>query len=492
MTPQAQARFESLRLQTRRYFLGHGGAALGAVALSTLTGLPSAAASSPTPEPSAGETRGSGANSGRAKRIIYLHMAGSPPAQELFDFKPELERLDRQPCPDSFLQDREFPFIKGHPKMLGPVHPFQRFGESGLQLGSLMPQTFSHADSMCVVRSMTTTQFNHAPAQLLLHTGNAQFGGGSMGSWVTYGLGSENENLPGFIVLVSGGKIPSGGKSLWNSSFLPSVFQGVQCRSQGDPVLFVSDPDGMRRPTRRAALDALADLNRIEHESVGDPETLTRIEQYELAFRMQTAVPEVMDISRETRTTLDAYGAVPGSASFANNCLLARRLITQGVRFVQLYDWGWDVHGTAKHDDLVHQLPKKCEETDRPIAALLTDLKQMGLLDETLVVFGGEFGRTPMIEDRNGKSFLGRDHHPDCFSLWVAGGGFRGGYAHGATDPLGFTVSEHPVTVRDFQATLLHAMSLDPHGLSFPFQGLNQRLIGPANTPQVVPELLAG
>ena len=491
MNPQTQSRLESLRLQTRRYFLGRGGVGLGAAAMSALGGGPFGHASGVVGGP-ADSAQGSGAIASRAKRIIYLHMAGSPPAQELFDFKPELAALDRQPCPDSFLEDREFPFIKGHPKMLGPVHPFQRYGESGLLLGSLMPQTFAHADSMCVVRSMTTTQFNHAPAQLLLHTGNAQFGGGSMGSWVTYGLGSENENLPGFIVLVSGGKIPSGGKSLWNSSFLPSVYQGVQCRSQGDPVLFVSDPDGMRRPTRRAALDALARLNRIEHESVGDPETLTRIEQYELAFRMQTAVPEVMDISRETQTTLDAYGAVPGSASFANNCLLARRLITEGVRFVQLYDWGWDVHGTAKHDDLVHQLPKKCEETDRPISALLTDLKQMGLLDETLVVFGGEFGRTPMIEDRNGKSFLGRDHHPDCFSLWIAGGGFRGGYAHGATDPLGFTVSENPVTVRDLQATLLHAMSLDPHQLSFPFQGLNQRLIGPANTPNVVPELLVG
>lgn len=419
-------------------------------------------------------------------------MAGSPPQHELFDYKPELEKYHLQPCPDELIEGKNFAFIKGKPKLLGPVFPFRRYGESGMQLGEMMPKIHAHADDLCLIRSLHTDQFNHAPAQLLLQTGNSQFGAASMGSWATYGLGSENENLPGFMVMVSGGKMPSAGKSLWGSGYLPSVFQGVQCRGSGDPILYVSNPDGMSRDVRRQSLDALNELNRREHAVFNDAETLTRIEQYELAFRMQTAVPEVMDLSRESAQTLEDYGAKPGVASLANNCLLARRLVEQGVRFVQLFDWGWDIHGTAAIDDMHTQFVAKCKEADQPIAALLADLKQRGLLDETLVIFGGEFGRTPMVEARNGTlKFLGRDHHPDCFSMWVAGGGFKGGHLHGSTDELGFKVAEDGVDVKDFQATILHALGLDPYQLSFPSQGLNQRLIGPSNAPRIVHELFA-
>lgn len=272
---------------------------------------------------------------------------------------------------------------------------------------------------------------------------------------------------------------------------MPGVYQGVQCRGEGEPILYVNNPDGMSRDIRRRSLDALSALNQREYEMFGDPETLTRIEQYELAFRMQMSVPDVMDISKEPQHVIQRYGAEPGAASFANNCLLARRLVEQGVRFVQLYDWGWDIHGTGKNDDLHTQFVRKCQETDGPIAALLADLKQRGLLEETLVVFGGEFGRTPMVEFRNGRTqFYGRDHHPDCFSMWVAGGGFRGGHAHGQTDEMGYKIAEDGVDVKDLQATLLHAMGLDPYRLSFLSQGLNQRLIGPANTPKIVDDLL--
>jgi len=353
----------------------------------------------------------------------------------------------------------------------------------------MLPNIARHADELCFVKSMHTDQFNHAPAQLLLHTGNQQFGGASMGSWVTYGLGSLNEDLPGYMVLLSGGSLPSGGKSLWGSSFLPSVYQGVQCRAEGDPVLYVGNPDGLSRDIRRRSLDALNELNRRELDVYQDAETQTRINQYELAFRMQASVPGVMDISKESAGVLEEYGAVPGKASLANNCLLARRLVEQGVRFVQLFDWGWDIHGTTDKDDLKTQFPKKCREMDRPVAALLTDLKRRGMLEDTLVIWGGEFGRTPMNEARNGSTKLGRDHHPDAFTVWMAGGGVKPGFTYGETDDLGYSVIKDGVHVRDLQATILHAVGLDPYKLSFPYQGLNQRLIGPANTPVVKHEL---
>jgi hypothetical protein len=312
-----------------------------------------------------------------------------------------------------------------------------------------------------------------------------------MGSWVTYGLGTENQNLPGFVVLISGPSDPSAGKSVWGSGFLNSVYQGVQCRSVGDPILFVSNPPGMTRETRRATLDALRSLNEFELETVGDPETLTRINQFELAYRMQMSVPEVMDISREPKHVQEMYGTTPGQMSLANNCLLARRLIENGVRYVQLFDWGWDIHGTGAGDDLVNALPKKMKEMDRPVTALLKDLRQRGLLDETLVIWGGEFGRTSMNEARNGSTFLGRDHHPGCFTIWMAGGGIRRGLSYGATDPLGYFVTDGKMHVHDLQATILFLLGLDAERFSFPYQGLNQRLIGPAAGPAPRMDLLA-
>lgn len=489
MKPEQEAQQSRASMVTRRHFLSRCNSGLGAIALAQLAGQSLAASTRPfdddnplAPKKPMFPTK--------AKNVIYLHMAGSPPQLELFDYKPELAKRHMQDCPDELLEGKTFAFIKGKPKLMGPNYQFKQHGETGAWVSEMMPELSKCVDDICFIKSMNTDQFNHAPAQLLLHTGNPQFGGASFGSWVTYGLGSENENLPGYLVMVSGGTNPSGGKSLWGSSYLPSVYQGVQCRSEGDPILYVGDPQGVTRDLRRASLDAINAINRQELEQFQDPETLTRIRQYELAYRMQTAVPEVMDISKESKEMLEQYGAEPGKASFANNCLLARRLVEQGVRFVQLFDWGWDIHGTGANDDLQTQFPNKCKQTDQPIAALLKDLKARGLLDETLVVWGGEFGRTPMNEARNGSKFFGRDHHPDCFTVWMAGGGVKPG-SFGTSDELGYRVAENGVTVRDFQATLLHLLGLDPYRLSFPFQGLNQRWIGPANTPKVHHELIA-
>jgi hypothetical protein len=324
---------------------------------------------------------------------------------------------------------------------------------------------------------MHTDQFNHAPAELLIYTGSPRSGRPSFGSWMTYGLGSENQNLPAFVVLISSGVQPNGGKNSFGSGFLPSVYQGVQCRSQGEPVLFVSDPPGMDRSIRRKSLDTLGELNAIQANEFGHPETMTRIAQYELAFRMQASVPEVMDISRESQETLDNYGAKPGAASLANNCLLARRLVEAGVRYVQLFDWGWDFHGTGPGEDIRDGLTNKCATMDRPVAALIKDLKQRGLLDETLIIWGGEFGRTPFREGRTATGqLLGRDHYPDCFTMFMAGGGSKGGTEYGQTDELGFAVAENPVHVHDLQATWMHLLGFDHTRLTYRFQGRDYRL----------------
>jgi len=399
--------------------------------------------------------------------------------------------MNMQPCPDELLKNQRFAFIKGHPKLLGCPYKFQQHGQSGQWISDLLPNISKIVDDIAVIRSMNTDQFNHAPADLMLFTGSPRFGSASMGSWITYGLGSENQDLPGFVVLISGGSDPTGGKSAWGSGFLPSVFQGVQCRSTGEPVLYVNDPKGMDRNTRRRSLDALKKLNEIELSQFGDPETQTRISQYELAYRMQIAVPEVMDISKEPKHVQEQYGAVPGAGSFANNCLLARRLVERGVRYVQLFDWGWDIHGTGAGDDIMNALPKKCKDVDQPIAALIQDLKAHGLLDDTLVVWGGEFGRTSMNEARGGSTFLGRDHHPHCYCAWMAGAGIKAGTSYGQTDDFGYFITENPVGVHDLQATILHLMGLDPHKLSYPYQGLEQRLIGPEGNAKVIRELLA-
>lgn len=465
---------DQLHLQTRRQFLQNSQLGVGALALSTLLGNSVTAADSSVINPLAPKSPHFAA---RAKRVIYLHLTGSPPHLDLYDYKPELVKLSGQDAPDSFIKGKRFAFTSGTPKLLGTPRKFAQHGKGGVWLSDAIPHLHSVADEMCVIRSMFTEQFNHAPAELLLYTGSARSGRPSLGSWATYGLGSENENLPGFVVLISSGVQPNGGKNSYGSGFLPSVYQGVQCRSKGDPVLYASDPPGMTRDLRRQTLDALHDLNSLQAEELGHPETLTRIAQYELAFRMQMSVPEVMDITKETKETHEAYGAMPGAASFANNCLLARRLVEQGVRYVQLFDWGWDFHGTGPGEALTDGLTKKCATMDKPIAALIKDLKQRDMLKDTLIVCGGEFGRTPFREGRTaGSPNLGRDHFPDCYSMWMAGGGVQGGIMYGESDELGFSIARDKVHVHDLQATIMHLLGFDHTKLTYRFQGRDYRL----------------
>ena len=480
--------FAQLQSQTRRSFLSRSGLGLGSIALQSLLQGNANAGISASSNPLAPKHSPLPA---KAKAVIYLHMSGAPPTLDCFDYKPKLNELNMQECPESLFQGKRFAFIKGRPKMLGHPHKFKQVGGNGLWVTELMPHFQEIVDDVTVVRSMSTDQFNHAPAEMMVHTGNMRAGSASIGSWLTYGLGSENSDLPGFVVLLSGGTDPTGGKSLWSSGFLPSVYQGVQCRTSGEPILFSSNPEGMSRETRRHTLDALAKLNQLEAKEFGDPETITRIAQYELAYRMQTAVPEVFDIAKESQATLDMYGAKPGEGSFANNCRLARRLVESGVRYIQLFDWGWDIHGTGAGDDLMTKFPQKCKDVDQSCAALIKDLKQRGLLDSTLVVWGGEFGRTPMNEARGGSKFLGRDHHPNCFGMWMAGGGIQAGHVHGQTDELGYDVVEGKVSVRDLQSTILHQMGFDATKFSYRSQGLNNRLIGPTDEGKVAKALLA-
>ncbi len=487
--------FQRAQLTTRRHFLKSCQMGIGATALTWLLGREQLAQALP-PEAANPMSAKKPPNAAKAKHVIYLHMAGSPPQQDLFDPKPALKKHHMQPCPDQLLEvlkKERLAFIdlsKSRPNLLGSPHAFSRHGQAGIEISELLPNFAQCADDITLVRSMHTDQFNHAPAQLLLYTGAPRFGGASMGSWVTYGLGSENDNLPGFVVLISGGTDPSGGKSLWGSGFLPSVYQGVQCRTQGDPILFVSDPAGMSREVRRRSLDALRQLNEAEYERLHDPETRTRISQYELAFRMQMSVPDVMDMTGEPKHVQEDYGVEPGKESFANNCLLARRLVENGVRFVQLFDYGWDMHGTSEDNDLVTGLPRKCRNIDKPIAALIRDLKQRGLFDETLIVWSGEFGRTSLNEARNGSKLLGRDHHPHCASIWLAGAGVQRGLSYGQTDELGYFIAEGKVGVRDLQATILHLLGLEPFRFGYEYLGLRQRLIGPTDEGRVLHELL--
>jgi hypothetical protein len=467
-------RAEQLRLQTRRQFLSSAGQfSLGAIALQALQGN-AFAAPADAGHPLAPKRPPLKA---RAKRVIYLHMSGGPPNLDIFDPKPALVQQNGQPCPDSFLKGRTFAFTSGVPKLMGSPRTFKQYGQGGLWMSDAAPNFHTVADDVTLLRAMHTDQFNHAPAELLLFTGHARQGRPSVGSWATYGLGTENQDLPGFVTLISSGTQPSGGQGCWGSGFLPSVFQGVQCRSKGDPVLFANDPAGMTRDLRRATLDTLKELNQRQQDELGHAETVTRIAQYELAFRMQTSVPEVMDISRESAKTLEAYGAKPGEASFANNCLLARRLVEKGVRFVHLFDWGWDFHGTNPAEDIRDGLTKKMAKTDKPAAALIKDLKERGLLDDTLIVWGGEFGRTPFREGRTaGGAVLGRDHYPDCFSVMLAGGGVKGGFSFGETDEMGFAGVKDKVHVHDLQATILHLLGFDHERLTYRFQGRDFRL----------------
>ena len=404
----------------------------------------------------------------RAKQLIFLHMVGAPSQLDLFDNKPILRKHHGRECPAELLEGQRFAFLGARPKLMGSPFSFRRHGQSGLELSELLPGLGSVADEISLIKTVYTSEFNHGPAQVFAQTGFGQQGRPSLGSWLSYGLGSQSRDLPAYVVLVTG-LTPGGGSSLWGNGFLPSVHQGVRFRAQGDPVLYASNPRGITRSTRGRIIDDVVRLNRLRLSRVGDPEIATRIANYELAYRMQTAVPGLMDLSQETRTTLEQYGANSEKPSFANNCLLARRLVERGVRVVQLFDQGWDHHG-----GIGTNLPRKAAATDRPIAALISDLRQRGLLDETLVVFGAEFGRTPMLQ--GDRATAGRDHHKDAFSYWLAGGGVRGGRVIGKTDDLGYYPVEDPVEIHDLHATILQLMGLDHEQLTYRFQGREFRL----------------
>ena len=467
---------DSLRHVTRRHFFEQASLGLGGVALASLMGDVARAQAQSAAVGAAGMQARALQFVPKAKRVIYLFMAGAPSQLDLFDPKPALTTHDGQDVPEEFVKGERFAFIKGKPKLLASPFQFRRHGRSGAEISELLPNLAKIADDITIVRSMQTTQFNHAPAQIFMNTGHQVIGRPSFGSWLSYGLGTESKDLPAFVVLLSGENNPDGGKSCWGSGFLPTTHQGVEFRSGADPVLFVSNPEGIDSEGRRRTITAINDLNRFHHLEVKDPEIQTRIAAYELAYRMQTSVPELTDLSKEPAAVHEMYGTEPGRASFANNCLLARRLVERGVRFVQLYHRGWDTHGASFGEDIVEKLPHLCRQTDQPIYALMTDLKQRGLLDDTLVVWGGEFGRTPMNEARNGSTFLGRDHHPRAFTMWLAGGGIAAGLSIGRTDELGYNVVEDPVDVHDLHATMLRLLGIDHEQLTYKFQGRKFRL----------------
>lgn len=476
-----EANYRVLQHVTRRHFLKETAMGFGALALGSLLGgcgsdlaansnMVFDAAHPLMPRPPMFP--------GKATSVIYLHMAGAPSQLELFNYRPELMKLDGQDCPPSLLEGKKFAFIRGVPKMLGPQAVFRQHGQSGTWLSDYLPHLSTVIDDIAVINSVTTDQFNHAPAQLLFHTGTGRLGRPSLGSWVTYGLGSVNQNLPGFVVLTSGGNDPDAGKSVWGSGFLPSVYQGVQCRSEGDPVLFMNNPEGVDRDLRKASIEAINKVNEASNQTFGDPETAARIAQYEMAYKMQITAPEVMNIEDEPQHIKDMYGIGDGSHPFAKNVLLARKLVEKGVRFVQLFDWGWDSHGTGEDTAVDIGLVNKCREVDKAITALILDLKQRGLFDQTLIVWGGEFGRTPMQENREGKPlpFKGRDHHVEAFSMWMAGGGIKGGVTYGETDEIGYAVTKGKVEAFDIQATILNQLGFDHEKFTFDYQGRPFRL----------------
>lgn len=410
---------------------------------------------------------------GKAKAVIHLFMAGAPSQLDLFDRKPELVRHDGKPLPPSIIGDQRYAFIRSDAAVMAPRFEFEKYGRCGMELSKLVPHLGSIADDICLVKTVSTDQFNHAPAQIFFNTGFAQPGRPCIGSWVTYGLGCETQDLPAFVVMSTGSGI-SGGTANWGSGFLPTVYTGVRLRNQGDPILNVANPPGIDADQQRQTLELVRDLNRQELAAAGDPEISTRISAYEMAFRLQTSAPELMDLKSETRETLESYGCEPDKPSFARACLIARRMVERGVRFINIYHEGWDAHS-----DVVGNHTRNCSLTDQASAALVRDLKQRGLLDSTLVIWGGEFGRTPMVETNPslGRS-LGRDHHPQAYSMWLAGGGIRGGMTYGATDEFGFHAVENKVHVHDLQATILHCLGLDNERLVFPFRGLDFRLTG--------------
>jgi hypothetical protein len=462
---------------SRRWFFEQCGVALGAMAFGSLVGDGSArAASADGPGPSSKRPH----HAARAKHVIFLFQAGAPSHLDLFDYKPQLEKYGGQLPPAELLKGYRAAFINPNSTLLAPKFKFARHGQTGAELAELLPHLATVVDDIAIVRSLVTDAFNHAPGQIMMNTGSQQFGRPSIGAWTTYGLGSESRDLPGFVVLNSAKKGTSGGSSNWGCGFLPTVYQGVPFRSQGDPVLFLSNPPGIDERTQRDSLDTLRELNSMRLDVVGDPEIATRINSFELAYKMQTSAPDLMDISRESKETLDMYGAEPGKPSYANNCLLARRLVERGVRFVQLFHEAWDHHG-----GLVAGLKEQTAQTDRASAALVRDLKQRGLLDETLVIWGGEFGRTPMVQGGND----GRDHHPNAFTMWLAGGGVKRGITLGESDEFGFNAVTDRVHVHDLHATILHLLGFEHTRLTYRFQGRDFRLTDVEG--EVVTKLLA-
>jgi hypothetical protein len=446
---------------SRRWFFEQCGVGLGAIALKTLMAESAQGASADPLAPKPPQFPA------KAKNVIFLFMAGAPSHLELFDNKPALKKFDGTLPPPELLKGYRSAFINPNSKLLGPKFEFSKYGQSGAELTPLLPHLSGIVDDISIVKSMVSDAFNHAPGQLLMNTGTMQFGRPSMGAWVTYGLGSESRDLPAFVVFSSGKKGPSGGNSCWGSGFLPTVYQGVQFRSSGDPVLYLSNPPGVDNELQRDSLDSLKRLNEMRSGITGDPEIATRINSFEMAFRMQSSAPELMDLSKESKETLELYGAEPGKPSFANNCLLARRLVERGVRFVQLYHEAWD-----QHSALVKDITQNCKDTDRACAALVKDLKRRGLLENTLVVWGGEFGRTPMVQGGDD----GRDHHPNAFTMWMAGGGMKAGITLGESDELGFNVVKDKVHVHDLHATMLHLLGFDHTKLTYKFQGRPFRL----------------
>ncbi|MFT5471126.1 MAG: hypothetical protein ACI8UO_006259 [Verrucomicrobiales bacterium] len=455
----------------RRSFLSQGGVGLGAAALAGLSGGEESLAPFLT-------------GKGKAKRVIFLCMSGGPSHLETFDYKPKLAELDGKPMPESYTKGQPIAQLQGQAlKCQGPLTSFKRYGKSGQEISDFLPWHGKMADEICIIRSMVTEQINHDPAHTFMNTGTAISGRPSMGSWLNYGLGSESEDLPGFVVLTSvGGRNPQPIASRqWSAGFLPSRFQGVEFNSAGDPVHYVRRPEGVTERGQQLLVEAIRKLDRHRNLTVDNPEIETRLAAYEMAFKMQTSVPDLMNVSDEPKHVLEKYGATPGDGSYASNCLLARRLAERGVRFIHLYHRGWDHHG-----GLVNYMNTCCGLTDKPTWALLTDLKERGMLDDTLIIWGGEFGRTPMFQ---GKGGAGRDHHIKGFSMWMAGGGVKGGMTHGATDDLGYHSVENVVHVRDLHATMLHLAGIDHNRFSVKYQGLDMKLTG-VEPARVVKEIL--
>ena len=477
---------------TRRHFFGRSARGLGALALTSLLNQDwfaaaknATAATAANPLPSRGIIHPLHF-APHAKRVIYLFQSGAPSQLDLYDHKPKLIELNGKPMPESYTKGQRIAQLQGQKlTCVGTKFKFARHGKSGAEISELLPHIAGVADEIALIRSLHTEAINHDPGVTMIQTGTTQAGRPSIGAWLSYGLGCENEQLPAFVVLSSGfGQDQPLLSRYWGSGFLPSNHQGVEFRSQGEPILFVSNPKGIDDKVRRRLLDGVRDLNQLKLEAVGDPEINSRIQSYEMAYRMQTSVPELMDLKKESKDMLDLYGAEPGKSSFANNCLLARRLVERGVRFVQLYHRGWDHHG-----NLPTEIARTCQNVDRPSAALIRDLRQRGLLDDTLVIWGGEFGRTPMNQGEMANGNYGRDHHMKAFTIWMAGGGIKPGITLGATDELGYNAVEDPVTVNDFQATILHCLGINHEKLTFRFQGRDFRLTDVFG--EVVKKLLA-